>query len=113
MYLGLDLGTSGIKAMLLDDDQNIVASHSAPLTVQRPHSGWSEQDPAEWIVACEAALEGLKASNPKELAATRGIGFSGQMHGATLLDASDNGMNLKHSIRSLKFCCPKIICAFG
>lgn len=89
MYLGLDLGTSGIKAMLMDADQNVIASQSSPLEVQRPHSGWSEQEPADWIAATENALDALKLSHAKELAAVRGIGFSGQMHGATLLDSSD------------------------
>jgi xylulokinase len=89
MYLGLDLGTSGLKALLIDETQRVVASGHASLEVSRPHSGWSEQEPADWIRACEEALAALKAAYPKELAAVRGIGLSGQMHGATLLDASD------------------------
>jgi xylulokinase len=89
MYLGLDLGTSGVKAMLIDGDQNIVGSASGSLDVSRPHSGWSEQDPAHWIRATEEAVAGLKAKHPKALSAVKGIGLSGQMHGATLLDADD------------------------
>ncbi|WP_157015647.1 xylulokinase [Mesorhizobium xinjiangense] len=89
MYLGLDLGTSGVKALVIDDDQRVVASATGDLTVSRPHSGWSEQDPADWIRACEAALDALKASHRDELAAVSGIGLSGQMHGATLLDVED------------------------
>lgn len=89
MYLGLDLGTSGIKAMLIDDGQRIVGSASAALDVSRPFPGWSEQDPADWIRAAEEAIDGLKASHPQALAAVRGIGLSGQMHGATLLDRHD------------------------
>ncbi len=89
MYLGLDLGTSGVKAMLIDGNQKIVGSANGGLDVSRPHSGWSEQDPAHWIRATEEAVAGLKAAHPKELAAVRGIGLSGQMHGATLLDADD------------------------
>ena len=88
MYLGLDIGTSGIKAILIDADQNIVGSANAPLTVSRPHSGWSEQDPNSWITATETSLDKLKREFGTELAAVRGIGFSGQMHGATLLDSS-------------------------
>lgn len=88
MYLGIDLGTSGVKALLIDADQRIVASASAPLEVSRPHDGWSEQNPADWIEAAEQALAGLKASHAGALAAVRGIGLSGQMHGAVLLDAS-------------------------
>lgn len=89
MYLGLDLGTSGIKALIIDADQKIIASADAPLNVSRPHAGWSEQEPADWISATEAALASLKSSHLKELSAVKGIGFSGQMHGATLLDDSD------------------------
>ncbi|CDZ70278.1 Xylulokinase [Neorhizobium galegae bv. orientalis] len=89
MYLGLDLGTSGVKAMLIDGDQRIIGSASGSLDVSRPHSGWSEQDPAHWIRATEEAVAGLKAKFPKELGAVKGIGLSGQMHGATLLDAED------------------------
>jgi len=89
MYLGLDLGTSGVKAMLIDGDQKIVGSANGSLDVSRPHSGWSEQEPAHWVRATEEAVTGLKAKHPKEFAAVRGIGLSGQMHGATLIDASD------------------------
>jgi xylulokinase len=89
MYLGLDLGTSGVKAMLIDGDQKIFGSANGALDISRPHPGWSEQDPAHWIRATEDAIAGLKASHPNELAAVRGIGLSGQMHGATLLDADD------------------------
>ncbi|NKJ33422.1 xylulokinase [Rhizobium sp. SG570] len=89
MYLGLDLGTSGVKAMLIDGNQKIIGSANGDLDVSRPHSGWSEQDPAHWIRATEEAVAGLKAAHPKELATVRGIGLSGQMHGATLLDADD------------------------
>ncbi|KEC74648.1 UNVERIFIED_ORG: xylulokinase [Rhizobium esperanzae] len=89
MYLGLDLGTSGVKAMLIDGDQTIVGSANGSLDVSRPHSGWSEQEPAHWVRAAQEAVAGLKAKHPKELAAVRGIGLSGQMHGATLIDAAD------------------------
>lgn len=89
MYLGLDLGTSGVKALLIDDHQRIVGSTSAPVSLSRPHPGWSEQDPAEWVSATEAAMAALKAAHPAELAAVRGIGLSGHMHGATLIGADD------------------------
>jgi len=89
MYLGLDLGTSGVKALLIDADQRIVGSGHGALEVSRPHPGWSEQAPADWIVACEAAIGELRTSHPKAFSALAGIGLSGQMHGATLLDAAD------------------------
>jgi xylulokinase len=89
MYLGLDLGTSGVKAMLVDGDQKIIGAGHGTLDVSRLHSGWSEQAPADWIRATEDAIAELKASHPRELAAVKGIGLSGQMHGATLLDGAD------------------------
>lgn len=89
MYIGLDIGTSSVKAVLMDDRQRIVASESAPLDVQRPHPGWSEQDPDSWWTATEKVFDGLAAKHKKEFAATWGIGLSGHMHGATLLDQAD------------------------
>ncbi|MDH4414990.1 MAG: xylulokinase [Rhizobium sp.] len=89
MYLGLDLGTSSVKAMLIDDQQRVIGVGHAALTVQRPHPGWSEQAPGDWLVATEEAVAELRAAHPKELAAVRGIGLSGHMHGATLIDAQD------------------------
>ena len=90
MYLGIDLGTSSVKAMLIDGDQRVVGSaSSSEVKTARPHPGWSEQDPADWIRATEEAIAGLKTAHPAELAAVRGIGLSGHMHGATLLDRQD------------------------
>ncbi|RGP38675.1 xylulokinase [Pseudotabrizicola alkalilacus] len=86
MYIGLDLGTSGLKGILMSDTQEVVAEATAPLTVQRPHEGWSEQSPNAWIAAAETVLDALSAHG---LGAVKGIGLSGHMHGATLLDASD------------------------
>ena len=86
MYIGLDLGTSGLKGILIDGDQRVLAEATAPLTVQRPHEGWSEQSPSDWISAAEAVLDQLAA---KGLGEVRGIGLSGHMHGATLLDNGD------------------------
>jgi len=86
MYIGLDLGTSGLKGILIGADQTVIAEATAPLTVQRPAEGWSEQRPADWIAAAETVLDALAAHG---LGAVKGIGLSGHMHGATLLDASD------------------------
>ena len=88
MFLGLDLGTSSVKALLIDERQHIVGSATGELTVARPHAGWSEQDPAAWISACEVAVGKLEREHGTALSAVRGIGLSGQMHGATLIDAS-------------------------
>jgi xylulokinase len=87
MYLGIDLGTSAVKTVLVDDEQRVVASASQALTVASPRPGYYEQDPAQWIDATFATLDALKADHASELAAVDGIGLSGQMHGATLLDA--------------------------
>jgi len=86
MYIGLDLGTSGLKGVLIDAGQRVLAEATAPLAVSRPAPGWSEQAPADWTLAVEAVLTALAAHG---LGAVRGIGLSGQMHGATLLDAAD------------------------
>lgn len=87
MYLGLDLGTSGLKGVLMDDAQNVLAEATAPLAVSRPADGWAEQSPADWIGAAETVLGQLAG---RGLGAVRGIGLSGQMHGAVLLSASDD-----------------------
>ena len=89
MYLGIDIGTSSVKAVLMDRDQRILGSRTAGLEVSRPHPGWSEQDPATWWTACVAVLDGLAVEHKKEMAAVKGIGLSGHMHGATLLDGAD------------------------
>ncbi|MFN3723526.1 MAG: xylulokinase [Paracoccaceae bacterium] len=86
MYIGLDLGTSGLKGILMTGAQEVVAEATAPLTVQRPQDGWSEQAPNTWIAAAETVMDALAAHG---LGTVRGIGLSGHMHGATLLDASD------------------------
>lgn len=86
MYLGLDIGTSGVKAVLVDTTQQIVDQATAPLTVQRPKPLWSEQNPAEWWTAtCQA----VKALDPFKRSGVKAIGLSGQMHGATCLGAGD------------------------
>ncbi|WP_409188233.1 xylulokinase [Bradyrhizobium sp. RDM4] len=87
MYLGIDLGTSAVKTVLVDGAQRVIASESRALTSASPLSGYFEQDPAQWIDAAFATLDALQARHARELAAVEGIGLSGQMHGATLLDA--------------------------
>lgn len=89
MFLGIDLGTSELKALLMDDDGNVAASASRPLQVARPQPRWSEQDPQMWWQATMDAIGELQRSHGAALSAARAIGLSGQMHGATLLDRSD------------------------
>jgi xylulokinase len=83
--LGIDLGTSGVKALLLDGDQGVAAAQ-APLVQSRPRPGWSEQDPEDWWAATCTCLDALAARHGPALREVRAIGLAGQMHGATLLD---------------------------
>ncbi|TYC63446.1 xylulokinase [Rhodobacterales bacterium] len=89
MHLGLDIGTSGVKGLLMTEDFGVVASCGAELTVSRPKTGWAEQDPDDWIAAVRSVIDGLRASFPEAFSALRSIGLSGQMHGAVLLDEND------------------------
>lgn len=86
--LGLDLGTSELKALILGDDGAVIATAHAPLTWRQPHAGWAEQDPADWWQATVRACAELQATAPEAMAAVRAVGLSGQMHGATLLDTA-------------------------
>ncbi|RBP04067.1 xylulokinase [Roseiarcus fermentans] len=88
-YLGLDIGTSSVKALLVDARQSVVAEASPQLTVSRPHPLWSEQDPDDWVRGVEAGVAEIRETAPEAFARLAGIGLSGQMHGATLLDAAD------------------------
>ena len=86
MYLGIDIGTSGVKALIIAPDGGVVAQASAPLSVSRPHDLWSEQAPDDWWAACDAAVMALPVDLRQAVA---GVGLAGQMHGATLLGADD------------------------
>ena len=91
MFLGLDIGTSGVKAVLVAPDGAVAAQASAPLGQSRPQPLWSEQDPADWLAATDAAVLAL----PADLrAAVKGAGLAGQMHGATLLDGEGRVLRL-------------------
>jgi xylulokinase len=88
MYLGLDLGTSGLKGVVIDDKGNVLAQESVPLAVDSPHATWSEQDPLTWWQACKDVVAQLQQR--LDLSKLKALGLSGQMHGATLLDAEGN-----------------------
>src|SRR5580692_7578707 len=83
--LGVDCGTSGLKAVLIDADGAAIASAASGYRPDHPRPQWSEQDPEVWVAAMFAALADLKRSAPNAFAAIGAIGFSGQMHGAVLL----------------------------
>ena len=96
MYLGMDVGTSAVKAVLVNEAGAIVATASRGLALSHPHPLWSEQDPDAWVDATIGAVDDLAARHPTETADVRGIGLAGQMHGATLLGA--NGRPLRAAI---------------
>jgi xylulokinase len=95
-FLGIDVGTSSVKAVLIDAAQRLTAEGAAPLAVSRPRENWSEQDPQDWWRATEAAIAAIRDGAPAALAATVAIGLSGQQHGATCLD--DAGAVLRPAI---------------
>jgi xylulokinase len=88
VYLGLDIGTSAIKALLIDEEQNALASAHTSQEWSSPHPGWAEQDPDSWWHATLSVIEMVRRSHPKAFAALRCVALSGHMHGATLLDAA-------------------------
>ena len=88
MFIGLDLGTSHLKGIVIDDAQNVCAEASVSLSLKRPKNGWSEQNPQDWLDATENVMASL--ANKVNLKKVNAIGLSGQMHGATLLDKNDN-----------------------
>lgn len=96
MYLGMDIGTSGVKAVLVSEAGAVVATAARELALSHPAPLWSEQDPEAWVDAVIAAVDDLAATRAGQLAQVRGIGLSGQMHGATLL--GEDGKPLRPAI---------------
>ena len=90
MYIGIDLGTSSVKTLLVNEQQRIVGSALYELSVERLHPSWSEQDPNSWILGIEATFAELQQHHSAEWASVKSIGLSGHQHGATLIDAADN-----------------------
>jgi xylulokinase len=84
MLLGIDLSTTGAKALLVDRDGRVVSSATTPLNLFTPHPLWSEQDPREWWEATVNSIRQALAGSTESVAA---IGLTGQMHGLVLLDA--------------------------
>jgi xylulokinase len=107
MFLGLDFGTSAVKALLVDGEQTVVATATVPLAVQRPAVGHSEQDPEIWWQAMLDAVDSLGRDHDAALSAVSGIGLSGQMHGAVLLDRAGTVLRpaiLWNDVRSAAEC---------
>ncbi len=90
MYMGIDLGTSEVKVVLMNAAGEILVKLGESLSVSRPHARWSEQNPAEYWQATCSIMHQLKTTQPDYMAQVQAIGLSGQMHGAILLDAEDN-----------------------
>jgi xylulokinase len=89
-YLGIDVGTGGTRALVIDLQGTVVAAASAEHeNFASPRPGWAEQDPRDWWRACGEAVRKVLASSGVSAAAIACVGFSGQMHGAVLLDAAD------------------------
>ena len=89
ILLGIDIGTSAVKAVLLDADERVLGAASVPLETVHPRPGWSEQDPEDWWRAVETAVGALRRAEPEAFGAVAALGLSGQMHAAVILDAAD------------------------
>ena len=87
-YIGIDLGTSGAKFLLVAADGTILAENTQSYPVYYPQAGWSEQRPEDWYAAALAGIAALLHGQDK--AAVKGISFGGQMHGLVALDKDDN-----------------------
>src|SRR5690349_7495979 len=87
-FLGLDIGTSAVKGVLVDEGQHIVASATRPIASSQPRPGWSEQAPEDWWRAIEATAAELAKSAPEAWRGIKAIGLSGQMHGLVPIDAA-------------------------
>lgn len=87
MFLGIDIGTSEVKVLLLSDNHQIIGTAGSALDISRPAPGHSEQAPQDWWTATQAACAELRGKQASAFAQVRAIGLSGQMHGAVLLDA--------------------------
>ena len=90
MFLGLDLGTSGLRALLVSKNGQVMGSAEYSCDVSHPETGWSEQDPAQWISACENCVSQLMSEHREAFSQVQGMAVAGHMHGATLLDSDDH-----------------------
>lgn len=86
-YIGVDLGTSGVKLLLVTAQGEILSEKTVTYQVSYPHSGWSEQDPEVWISSALSGLQQLLDGQDKT--GVKGISFGGQMHGLVVLDGND------------------------
>lgn len=92
MLLGLDIGTSGVKGILVRKDGEILATHISEYPLQTPRPGWAEQDPESWWLAVRIVCQALLKKASVRSSAIKGIGLSGQMHGSVFLDAAGSSI---------------------
>jgi xylulokinase len=85
--VGIDVGTSGVKGVAIDEDGAVLALAEQGYPLSTPNPGWAEQDPADWVRATKSVLDQLRSATGT---APAGIGLSGQMHGLVALDSADN-----------------------
>jgi xylulokinase len=91
MLLGMDVGTGGTRAVLIDRGGNVLGSYSAEhALISSPHTGWAEQEPEDWWRAAQLAIRGVLAAVGRSAGEIEAIGLTGQMHGAVMLDATGN-----------------------
>ncbi len=88
VILGIDIGTTSVKAMLLDSEKGVLAVHAKGYGVSIPQLGWAEQDPEMWWASLKEVLEALRGEQPEAYANVAAVGFSGQMHGLVTVDAA-------------------------
>lgn len=86
LYIGLDLGTSALKGLLVAENGKIIRQATEEYPICYPQNGWSEQNPDDWLVAMQKVLAELSYGVEKEV---KGISFGGQMHGLVILDEHD------------------------
>src|SRR5918993_5360141 len=96
LLLGIDVSTTGAKALLIDDEGRLVSSATTPLTLSTPHPLWSEQEPQDWWNATTNSILQALAIADASGESVRAIGLTGQMHGLVLLD--DEGRVLRPAI---------------
>tara|TARA_B100000029_G_scaffold153785_1_gene149027 strand:- start:5646 stop:7127 length:1482 start_codon:yes stop_codon:yes gene_type:complete len=107
MFIGIDLGTSAVKTILIDEKQNTLSSHTEKIELLNPYSGYYEQDPECWYTATIKCFNKIKSEKPKEFSAVQSLGISGQMHGATLIDKNNKVLRpciLWNDTRSINQC---------
>ncbi len=87
LFLGIDVSTTGAKALLIDDRGTVIASATTPLTVQTPKPLWSEQNPHEWWMGTWRSIRDVMAKAGATAGEIAAVGLTGQMHGLVLLDS--------------------------